>query len=77
MYPFSGITYQQWTHGNALVCDYIVLCSPFHSQPLHVDQHWDYQMSHSCLFRNVPDKNGYSYLNVLVRFGQTAAAKSN
>ena len=32
------------------------------------------------LFRNAPDKNGYSYLNVLARFGQTsqtAAANNN
>ena len=40
-----------------------------------------YQTSRSWhLFRNVPDKNGYSYLNVLARFGktsQTAVAKNN
>ena len=51
-----------------------LLCTVWIQLPYH-------QTSRSWrLFRNVPVKNGYSYLNVLVHFGetsQTAAAKNN
>ena len=36
--------------------------------------------AHDIYLRNVPNKNGYSYLNVLVHFGDTsqmAAVKNN